>query len=202
MNHRIRNKLAQSKRRIMRRLDKNNNSGCRRPMLTAANIHYEIADRTRAVAAGGIGAVHLVAKKLGLAEAIDRDLHLLKIHMPYHESDHVLNMAYNLLAGGTCLEHLELRRNDEVYLDALGARRIPDPTTAGDFCRRFTADDVNTLQEVFNEIRLKVWRQQPDEFFDEAVIEADGTMVETTGECKGGMEIKHKGQWVYHPLFV
>ena len=202
MNHRIRNKLAQSKRRIMRRLDKNNNSGCRRPMLTAANIHYEIADRTRAVAAGGIGAVHLVAKKLGLAEAIDRDLHLLKIHMPYHESDHVLNMAYNLLAGGTCLEHLELRRNDEVYLDALGARRIPDPTTAGDFCRRFTADDVNTLQEVFNEMRLKVWRQQPDEFFDEAVIEADGTMVETTGECKGGMDINHKGQWGYHPLMV
>ena len=186
----------------MRRLDKNNNSGCQRPMLTAANIHYEIADRTRAIAAGGIGAVHSVAKKLGLAEAIDRDLHLLKIHMPYHESDHVLNMAYNLLAGGTCLEHLELRRNDEVYLDALGARRIPDPTTAGDFCRRFTADDVNTLQEVFNEIRLKVWRQQPDEFFDEAVIEADGTMVETTGECKGGMDINHKGQWGYHPLMV
>jgi hypothetical protein len=39
--------------------------------------------------------------------------------LPYSESDHVLNIAYNLLAGGTCLEHLELRRNDEVYLDAL-----------------------------------------------------------------------------------
>ena len=77
-----------------------------------------------------------------------------------------------------------------------------DPTTAGDFCRRFTADDINALQEVFNEIRLKVWRQQPDAFFDEAVIEADGTMVETTGECKGGMEINHKGQWGYHPLMV
>ena len=202
VNDKIRNKLAQSKRRIERRLDKNDNTGCRQPMFTTANIHYEIADRTRAIAAGGMGAMHLVAKKLGLAKAIDRDLHLLKIHMPYHESDHVLNISYNLLAGGTCLEHLELRRNDEVYLDALGARRIPDPTTAGDFCRRFTADDINTLQEVFNLVRLKVWRQQPDEFFDEAVIEADGTMVETTGECKGGMDINHKGQWGYHPLMV
>ena len=124
MNDRIRNKLAQSKRRVERRLDKNDNSGSKQPMLTAANIHYEIADRTRAIAAGGIGAVHLLARKLGLAETIDRELQLLKIHMPYHESDHVLNIAYNLLAGGTCLEHLELRRNDEVYLDALGA--IPD----------------------------------------------------------------------------
>jgi len=77
-----------------------------------------------------------------------------------------------------------------------------DPTTAGDFCRRLTAQDIDTLQEVFNEIRVKVWRQQPPEFFDEAILEADGTMVETTGECQGGMDINHKGQWGYHPLMV
>ena len=202
VNKKIRKKLAQGKRRIQRRLDRKDNTGCERPMLTAANIHYEIADRTRAVAAGGIGAVHLVAKKLELVEAVDRDLHVLKVHLPYHESDHVLNIAYNLLAGGTCLEHLELRRNDEVYLDALGARRIPDPTTAGDFCRRFDAHQINVLQEVFNDTRLKVWRQQPDEFFNEAVLDADGTMVETTGECKEGMDINHEGKWGYHPLMV
>ena len=202
MNGKIRKKLAQSKRRIERRLDRNNNAGCLRPMFTASNIQYDIADRTQAIAAGGIGAMHLVAKKLGLVESIDRHLHLLKVHLPYHESDHVLNIAYNLLAGGGCLEHLELRRNDENYLDAMGARRIPDPTTAGDFCRRFAPHDINTLQEVFNEARLKVWRQQPEAFFAEAVIDADGTMVETTGECKQGIDINHKGQWGYHPLIV
>ena len=171
-------------------------------MITASGIDYEIADRTRAVAAGGLGAIGLVAKKLGLAAAIDERLELLKIHLPYHESDHVLNIAYNLLAGGECLEHLEWRRNDEVYLDALGARRIPDPTTAGDFCRRFAPHDVDALQEVFNDARLAVWRQQPAEFFDEAVLDADGTMVETAGECKQGIDINHKGQWGYHPLMV
>ena len=202
MNDKIRKKLAQRKRRIGRRLNKNDNTGCEWPMITASNIDYEIADRTHAIAAGGIGAMHLVAKKLGLVESIDRKLHLLKVHLPYHESDHVLNIAYNLLAGGACLEHLELRRNDEVYLDALGARRIPDPTTAGDFCRRFSAQDINALQEVFNETRLKVWQQQGDEFFEEAIIEADGTMVETTGECKQGMDINYKGQWGYHPLMI
>jgi hypothetical protein len=114
----------------------------------------------------------------------------------------VLNIAYNLLAGGTCLEHLELLRNDEAYLDALGARRIPDPTTAGDFCRRFDAHQINLLQEIFNATRLKVWRQQSNTFFDEAIIEADGTIVETTGECKQGMDINYKGQWGYHPLLI
>ena len=145
MNNSIHKQLARRKRRIQRRLNKNDNRGCEKPMLTANNIQYEIAERTRATAAGGIGAMHLLAKKIGLVKAIDQNLHLLKVHLPYHESDHVLNVAYNLLAGGDCLEHLELLRNDEVYLDALGARRIPDPTTAGDFCRRFAKHDVETL---------------------------------------------------------
>ena len=170
--------------------------------MTASNIHYEIADRTRATTNGGIGATHLLTKKLGLDQAIDRHLDLLKIHLPYHESDHVLNIAYNLLAGGTCLEHLELLRSDEAYLDALGARRIPDPTTAGDFCRRFNEVAIFRLQGIFNATRLKVWRQQPKPFFEEAILDADGTMAETNGECKQGMDINYKGQWGYHPLVL
>jgi hypothetical protein len=199
---RIRKQIERRKWRIAQRLDKNDNRGNDRPVMTASNIHYEIADRTRATAHGGIGAMHLLVRRLGLDQLIDQHLGVLKIHLPYHDSDHVLNIAYNLLAGGTRLEHLELLRNDEAYLDALGARRIPDPTTAGDFCRRFDDAAIFCLQNIFNIIRLKVWRQQPRTFFDEAVIDADGTMVETTGECKEGMDVNHKGQWGYHPLVV
>ena len=89
---------------------------------------------------------------------LDHNLHLLKRHLPYHESDHVLNIAFNILAGGQRLEHIERRRNDEVYLDALGAERIPDPTTEGDFCRRFTATDIQTLLDTLNGVRRRVWR--------------------------------------------
>ena len=202
MNTKIRKQIERRKRRIARRLDKNDNRGCDRPIMTASNIHYEIGDRTRATASGGIGAMHLLVRKLQLDQAIDAHLGLLKIHPPYHESDHVLNMACNLLAGGTCLEHLELLRSDEAYLDALGARRIPDPTTAGDFCRRFDATDIFRWRQVFNATRLKVWRQQPKSFFAEAILDADGTMVETSGECKQGMDINYKGQWGYHPLVL
>jgi hypothetical protein len=202
VNTKIRKQIERRKRRIARRLDRNDNRGCDRPIMTAANIHYEIADRTRATASGGIGAIHLLVRKLGLDQAIDHHLGLLKINLPYHDSDHILNIAYNLLAGGTCLEHLEFLRQDEAYLDALGARRIPDPTTAGDFCRRFAAADIVRLQEIFNATRRKVWQEQPAEFFEEAIIEGDGTMVETTGQCKQGMDINHKGQWGYHPLVI
>jgi hypothetical protein len=173
-----------------------------RPVLTASNIQYEMADRTSAIAAGGIGAMHQLAQRTGLAAAIDRHVHVLKRHLPYHESDHVLSIAYNVLAGGRCLEDLELRRTDEVFLDALGARRIPDPTTAGDFCRRFDAGSIEALMEATNEARLRVWRQQPDAFFERAMIDADGTIAETTGERKEGMDISYDGKWGYHPLVV
>jgi Transposase DDE domain group 1 len=198
----IRRRLANHKRRIGRRLDKTNLHGCAQPMLTASNIHYEVAGRCRGISSGGIGAIHMLARQLGLIDAIDRRLHLLLIHLPYHESDHVLNLAYNPLCEGTCLQDIELRRNDEAFLDALGARRIPDPTTAGDFCRRFTQADIDTLQDVFDETRLRAWAKQPADFFDQATLDMDGTLVPTTGACKGGMDIAYDGTWGYHPLVV
>ena len=171
-------------------------------MFGATNVHYEVAKRSRGFSVGGIGAVQQLAKSTGLVDELDRSLHLLKVHLPYHESDHVLNIAYNILAGGRCLEDLELLRNDEVYMDALGAQRIPDPTTAGDFCRRFKAHDVEALMDAINEARLRVWAQQPGAFFEEAIIEGDGTQVESTGECKQGMDFNYKGTWGYHPLLI
>ena len=202
MKDTINQKLARRKRRIERRIDKKDLRDCEQPMMTARNIHYEIAQRTRGISHGGIGTMHALANQLGLIEAIDRRLHLLKIHLPYHESDHVLNIAYNALCGGSCLEDLELRRQDEVFLDALGARRIPDPTTAGDFCRRFTQDHIDILQNIFNQSRQRVWQQQPDGFFDLATIDMDGTLVKTTGQCKQGMDIAYNGTWGYHPLIL
>jgi hypothetical protein len=172
-------------------------------MLAARNIHYDMSDRSRALAFGGIGSIHLLARRVGLIDAIDRDLQLLKVHLPYHESDHVLNIAYNILAGGECLQDLELLRNDEAYLDALGASRIPDPTTAGDFCRRFeSAAQVDALMDSINSVRARVWKEQPAEFFERAILDADGTLAPTGACCKQGIDIGYDGQWSYHPALI
>ena len=165
MNDYTRKNMRNRKRRIERRLGDRHWREQSAPMLSASNMHYEMGKRTRGTAVGGIGAMHRVARRTGLIEAIDARVDVLKRHLPYHESDHVLNIAYNALTGGTCLEDIELRRNDEAYLDALGAQRIPDPTTAGDFCRRFEPGDVENLMEAANEVRRNVWRQQPAGFF-------------------------------------
>ena len=171
-------------------------------MLKASNIHYEMAGRTAAMNCGGIGAMHLMVQRLGLVEDLDQNVQLLKVHLPYHESDHVLNLSYNLLAGGQRLEDIELRRQDEVFLNGLGAERIPDPTTAGDFTRRFDVEDIAALQECINRARLKVWQVQPEGFLKEAFIDVDGTIAQTYGECKQGMDISYKGIWGYAPLIV
>jgi hypothetical protein len=198
----IRRRLAARKRQIQRRLDKKKLGDCSKPVFSASNIRYEIADRAKGLAYGGIGAMHLLARKIGLIDAINRGLPILKTHVPYHESDHVLNFAFNAVCNGTCMQDMELRRNDAVFLDALGARRIPDPTTAGDFCRRFDAAKINRLQDIFDDVRIGVWKRQPDAFFELAILDADGTLVETTGECKEGMDISYKRTWGYHPLLV
>ena len=202
MKTKIRQQLANRKRRLARRLDKTNVPNCRRPLFTASDIHYEIAERTRGISSGGIGVLHALARQVGLIDAIDRDLHLLKFHFPYHESDHVLTFAYNALADGTCLQDLELRRTDEIFLDALGARRLPDPTTAGDFCRRFTEAALRQLQDTVHGVRVGVWAEQPEPFFEQATLDMDGFLVETAGQCKQGMDIAHDGTWGYHALVL
>ena len=194
--------LRNRKQRIERRLAPKNWEDQPSPMFKGSNIHYEMAERVQAISCGGIGAMHLMVQRLGLVEDIDRNLKLLKVHLPYHESDHVLNIAYNILAGGVRLEDIELRRQDENFLNGLDAQRIPDPTTAGDFTRRFQEADILALQECFNRSRQALWKVQPEGFLQEAFIDVDGTIAGTGGECKEGIGLSYKGIWGYAPLIV
>ena len=194
--------LRNRKNRIARRLAPKNWEEQSRPMFQASNIHYEMAERVQGINCGGIGAMHLMVQRSGLVEDINRNLKLLKIHLPYHESDHVLNIAYNILAGGVRLEDIEVRRQDENFLNGLDAQRIPDPTTAGDFTRRFEEADILKLQECVNRSRQAVWKVQPEGFLQEAFIDVDGTIAQTYGECKEGIGLSYKGIWGYAPLIV
>ena len=172
------------------------------PMIAGSRARYEVSERVNVVAAGGIALVQQMVGSLGLAEAIDAHVHVFKRHFPYHESDHVLSMAYSLMAGGTCLEDLERLRQDEAYLDTLGAMRIPDPTTAGDFLRRFDEARVRDLMAALGKVQHRVWRRLPRRDRELALVDVDGTITPTTGECKEGMDISYKGTWGYAPLLV
>jgi hypothetical protein len=174
-----------------------------KPEMSMSRMQLDVAERVRAHGVGGLGLIHQMAQRIGLPEAIDGRLELLKIHRPYRESDHVLAIAYNTLAGGASLEDMERQRQNEALLDNLGARTLPDPTTAGDFCRRFeTGENVDVLMDAINDVRIKVWANQASDFLEEAIIDGDGSIVETTGECKQDMSLSFKGTWGYQPLLI
>ena len=194
--------FEQRQRSIEARLDPRWQPERAEPVLEGGNIAYEVSGRTEAISGGGLGMLQALVDGVGLREQIDGSLHLLRRHMPYHESDHVLALVYNLLTGGRCLEDLEPRRSDEGFLNALGARRLPDPTTAGDFLRRFDATHVLTLMEAIQRARSAAWCVQPKAERRLAILDVDGTISETGGECKERMDISYDGRWGYGPLVV
>jgi hypothetical protein len=205
VNRSIRRRLDREKRKITKRLEpliggtELREPG--RPELRGTGIVYEMAQRTRAISCGGVGAIMRLVESVHLPAAINERAGVLKVARPYRDSDHVLNIALNLLCGGEVLDDIEIRRNDAAFLDALGARSIPDPTTAGDYLRRFDQDAVWRLMNAINDVRAEVWRRSGTAR-GTARIDADGSIVATTGECKQGMDLSFKGIWGYHPLLV
>lgn len=198
-----RRQLRRRKARLVSRLDRDNYPKRPSPVLHDDNICYEVSDRIVATKAGGVGVIHKLATWLKLDVVINEAVKLFKIYLPYTESDHILNIAYSFLAGGRCLEDIEVLRQDEAYMDMIGAERIPDPTTAGDFLRRFKdRSKIEALMDAINRVRLSLWQKRKRFLGRVAKIDIDGSLTPTLGEKKEGMGMSYKGSWSYHPLLV
>ena len=148
--------LGQRQREVEERLDRSWQPETEKPVMGTGNLRYELSTRVRAISAGGIGVIEQLVEAVGLRRAIDERVHVFKRHLPYHESDHVLTMVYNLLTGGQVIEDIGLLREDTGFLDAVGAQRLPGPSTSGDFLRRLEASVIENLMEAQNDARLRV----------------------------------------------
>ena len=198
-----RKKQVKRQQKLQERLAHKGFASKGQPLLRNLPISYEVADRTRVLGVGGLGAIHRLVTKLALPALINQRVCLLKRHLPYFESDHILSLCYSLLCGGKPLEDINRLRTDEVYLNALGVERLPAPSTAGDFLRRFKQDDILNLQEAINQARVKVWKTQDETFFKQAIIDMDGTIFSTDAECTQGIDYcAYKKMWGYGPLML
>jgi len=172
-------------------------------------LHLESDPRGEMTHYGGLVLAQQFVRRFGVAKRIDESLELFKRHAPYHESDHVLALAYTLYADGTCLEDQAALQGSEAVRRMVGACRIPDPTTAGDFLRRFrTSEHIGQLCGVTDEVQEAVWsklargvrRQRKKQ--ESALVDLDGHIKPLYGEQKQGADFSYDGRWSYQPLVV
>ena len=172
-------------------------------------LHLESDSRGEITHYGGLVLAQQFVRRFRVAKRLDDALTLFKRHAPYHESDHVLALAYTLYTDGTCLEDQAALQGSEAVRRLVGACRIPDPTTAGDFLRRFTtAQDVEQLSGATDAVQEAVWsklprnvrrRRKKHEF---ALVDLDGHIKPLYGVQKEGADFSYDGRWSYQPLVV
>jgi hypothetical protein len=176
--------------------------GGERPVFRNRCVRLQVEQRGQTTPYGGLALAHDLAMRLNLARELNRALPLLRWHLPYFESDHVLTHVYNQYVGGQCIEDIANLQHSTAIKHLVGACRIPDPSTAGDFLRRFDQPGLNAFQQVIDAARERVWRQLPRRRRQTATLDLDSTVKEVYGECKQGADFSYNGKWSYHPLLV
>jgi hypothetical protein len=111
--------------------------------------------------------------------------------------------VYNLFIGGSAIEDIGYLQGSEAVRRMLGTERIPDPTTAGDFLRRFGHRDLRDFQHVIDELHTDVWRRtygrkkQPL-----ACVDLDSHIHGVYGNKKEGADFTYDKRYGYHPLII
>jgi hypothetical protein len=170
------------------------------PVFRNRAVRLAVQERGNVTPYGGVALAHDLAMRLEIDRDLNAGVPLLKLHLPYFESDHVLTHVYNQYVGGTCIEDIANLQYSSAMKSVLGACRIPDPTTAGDFLRRFAGLHLDAFQAVIDRAREKVWSQVQRSRRRVATIDMDSTIKEVYGPCKQGAEFSYTRKWSYHPL--
>ena len=171
-----------------------------RPVIRNRQVRVQVQERGEITPYGGLALAHDLAMRLGLDRDINASMQLLRLYLPYFDSDHLLTHVYNQYVGGTCIEDLAHLQHSDAIKHLTGACRIPDPSTAGDFLRRFDRSNLRAFQQVIDRAREKVWRQMPNSRKRVATVDMDSTIKAVYGECKQGADFSYTGKWSYHPL--
>jgi hypothetical protein len=172
------------------------------PVFHNRQVRLKVQERGKVTPYGGLSMAHDLAMRLEMDRDVNRAVPVLKLHLPYMESDHILTHVYNQYVGGLCIEDIASLQHSDAIKHLLGACRIPDPSTAGDFLRRLNRTQLRALQGVIDRAREKVWRQMHHSRKKVATIDMDSTVKEVHGECKAGADFSYNGKWSYHPLLL
>ena len=133
------------------------------PLKTAPNhtVRLEVTDEALTVNTG-LSLFYAMAEALEISQILNEQVEVKQRESGYPESEHILALAANAFVGGDYLEDLEALREDEAIQRAIGRKDLPDPTTAGDFCRRFTLGHLLQLIRAYWEVERHLYERPPE----------------------------------------
>ncbi len=140
-----------------------------------------------------------MAEAVEIPQTLDEHVKVKKRESGYPESEHILALAANAFVGGDYLEDLEALREDEAIQRVIGRESLPDPTTAGDFCRRFTLGHLLQLNRAFGVIEQRVYERRSE--IRHWTIDVDAKVHEVYGEKKQGAARSYNGIYSLQPMY-
>jgi hypothetical protein len=161
-------------------------------------VRLEVTDEALTVHTG-LSLFYAMAEALEIPRTLDERVKVKKRESGYPESEHILALAANAFVGGDYLEDLEALREDVAIQRVIGRKDLPDPTTAGDFCRRFTLGHLLQLNRAFAEIEQRVYEHRPE--VTRWTIDVDAKVHEVYGERKQGAAKSYNGVYSLQPLY-
>lgn len=90
----------------------------------------------------GLALAYGMSESLNIPEILNDEIQVECRAAGYPEAEHILALSASIFQGDDFIGDLGVLREDEVSKVLIGRDQTPDPTTAGDFYRRFYAGHV------------------------------------------------------------
>lgn len=148
----------------------------------------------------GLALFYAMVEALKIPPSLDRHVHVKERERGYPKSEHILALAANAFVGGDFLEDLEALREDVAIKKAIGREEIPDPTTAGDFCHRFSMGQILQMEKAFAEVRKRVYTRRPQ--VKTWTVHVDAKVHEVYGKQKQGASRAYNGVYSLQPMYA
>jgi hypothetical protein len=158
----------------------------------------EIAPSSQQITShAGLVLVRELASQLGLAELLD-PITVKQRKRGYSPGQAILALCETLIAGGECLDDIELLRADCAQATLRG-HPLPESTTLGRFLRRFTLGHIGQLNRALDQLFARV---DPLLEREMVTLDLDATLVEHHGPAgsRQGTRGTYTGKVAWHPL--
>jgi hypothetical protein len=147
----------------------------------------------------GLSLLYAMAEALEIPRILDDHIYVKERERGYPESEHILALAANAFIGGDFMDDLEALREDVAIQKAIGRKDIPDPTTAADFCRRFTLGHILQFNRAMGQIHERVYHLRPK--LTAWTIDTDAKAHEVFGEKKEGAARNYNGLYSLQAMY-